>query len=384
MKKLQEDPLAISLRNSSYADVVMLLTLNTTSPGHSATGDAHNYVTNTAHGFGCAMLTTALTQFKLTHGIGHMIGARHQRCSACTTICNPTAFGWARAFLTPPVPGLQLFRTIMADCDVFQTTRIGRWSAPNMPSVLGGISLPTGSLIENNAKRLRNRACDVSDFRSDPPNPPPPSIGITVKKDFPMVANCETCILKCSTAIFRAEFVSSLPPNPNNVPIHYKFEFSSNGFSWDASSINTNNSHTFFTPDHPNIGNAFDVRVSAYWGTDLTTPFSVSSPQPYYKVDCYTGGSGGQRSDLGKNQQNLEDDVAVYPNPIEDVLFIEGIKPNSKIILTDLSGKIMIEKFCIEVVDNKTNLSTEKISSGIYLLTISDTSSRVIKKLIKI
>ena len=84
---------------------------------------------------------------------------------------------------------------------------------------------------------------------------------------------------------------------------------------------------------------------------------------------------------LHKNEQ-----VLVYPNPVNDKLFISitGFN-NFTAQLTDAAGKIILQKI-FKVQQNETiSINTNTLSSGLYFLKIIDnkTGTVVVKKVSK-
>lgn len=153
-----------SLREIFFADIVCLIIndVHLQNPPCDASGNAvNNASADEAYCF--AEITAATTQFKATHGIGHVLGLGHQRCLNCWNIRCFASIGNGDAH------GFRInagFRTIMADCD--GTTRVPRWSAVGMPFA----GSPTGDADNDNARKVGERANAVSCFRADPPPPP--------------------------------------------------------------------------------------------------------------------------------------------------------------------------------------------------------------------
>lgn len=57
---------------------------------------------------------------------------------------------------------------------------------------------------------------------------------------------------------------------------------------------------------------------------------------------------------LSTNEINRKDNFSIYPNPVKDILTIEGIAPNTRLIITDLTGKTILSttvKSRIESID---------------------------------
>ncbi len=77
--------------------------------------------------------------------------------------------------------------------------------------------------------------------------------------------------------------------------------------------------------------------------------------------------------------------VKLYPNPINDVLFIDCEKTIQNIQLTDMSGKIRVAKKVSQISGNKHQIDLSKLLPGAYILkiTMSDNTihnSSILKK----
>ncbi|MDD3739865.1 MAG: C10 family peptidase [Bacteroidales bacterium] len=82
---------------------------------------------------------------------------------------------------------------------------------------------------------------------------------------------------------------------------------------------------------------------------------------------------------LGVNSNNLNSDINVYPNPANDEIFIYGLDSKSKIIVQDMSGRIVYnEEF---LVNSKIDISA--FASGIYILKIENQEENKTLKFVK-
>ncbi len=73
--------------------------------------------------------------------------------------------------------------------------------------------------------------------------------------------------------------------------------------------------------------------------------------------------------------------ISVFPNPSKDYIYVNGLTENSELILTDCTGR--------ELINQKTNIGTsiniEKLTSGIYFLSIVSENKQITKyKLVKL
>lgn len=79
----------------------------------------------------------------------------------------------------------------------------------------------------------------------------------------------------------------------------------------------------------------------------------------------------------GLNIKSTESDIRIYPNPVSEVLYIDGID-NGNITLTSVTGKVVYRNKNVKSID------VSSLSSGVYLLTIQDKdmirTTRILKK----
>lgn len=69
--------------------------------------------------------------------------------------------------------------------------------------------------------------------------------------------------------------------------------------------------------------------------------------------------------DLSTNRINSKDNFSIYPNPVKDILTIEGISPNTQLIITDLTGKTILST---TVKDNKGSIDVSRLPAGVYFI----------------
>ncbi len=79
------------------------------------------------------------------------------------------------------------------------------------------------------------------------------------------------------------------------------------------------------------------------------------------------------------NENALPGLVNVYPNPADDVLYISGLEGNSSAVISDLTGKTVLE---IQD-DNIDQIDISGLKSGMYMLTCSNDKGILNKIIIK-
>ena len=72
--------------------------------------------------------------------------------------------------------------------------------------------------------------------------------------------------------------------------------------------------------------------------------------------------------------------MKIYPNPLQDVFYIDLSGPNSTLTLSDESGKKILTKKCGKTV----TLDLSKNPVGIYYLLIKNASKTATLKVLKI
>jgi len=79
---------------------------------------------------------------------------------------------------------------------------------------------------------------------------------------------------------------------------------------------------------------------------------------------------------LGVDDQN-QLDISIYPNPVIDKLFIQGLSNPTKISVYDILGKLVLSK------TTSSEINVDNLQSGIYILKIVDNQKEIVRKFIK-
>lgn len=71
-------------------------------------------------------------------------------------------------------------------------------------------------------------------------------------------------------------------------------------------------------------------------------------------------------------------DIKTYPNPVNDILYLQGLKENTKVSITDIQGKKVL-------VNNPVNnqIDVSRLRKGIYLIEFETNHILTTKKFIK-
>lgn len=87
--------------------------------------------------------------------------------------------------------------------------------------------------------------------------------------------------------------------------------------------------------------------------------------------------TNNQANDVVDNLLSL--DIKLYPNPTSKSFCISGFEDRADLILTDMSGKVMLAK----QVSNKEIVSISSLPNGIYIVQLITNTKVINKKLVK-
>ena len=66
-------------------------------------------------------------------------------------------------------------------------------------------------------------------------------------------------------------------------------------------------------------------------------------------------------------ENNSQSELRIYPNPVKNNLTLVGIKVNSRIVVLDLTGKVVFSK---NIDSNNAQLDMSSLLKGMYLIQI--------------
>ena len=75
--------------------------------------------------------------------------------------------------------------------------------------------------------------------------------------------------------------------------------------------------------------------------------------------------------------ETTQTNYQIYPNPVNDVLTIEG--PSGLITVTNINGKLVIER----THNIQSNIDFSKLPAGVYILNINTPNGTVKRRVIK-
>ena len=84
---------------------------------------------------------------------------------------------------------------------------------------------------------------------------------------------------------------------------------------------------------------------------------------------------------VGINSISDNESISIYPQPAIEKLFINLLSNNYNLLqIADLKGNVLIEQ---DICSEKEVVYIESLSSGVYILLISNQFERVVKKFVK-
>jgi hypothetical protein len=119
---------------------------------------------------------------------------------------------------------------------------------------------------------------------------------------------------------------------------------------------------------------AFNQNISSWCVSNISSePFNFSLDSP---LSISNKPVWGTCSSLGINDQNLTN-VSIYPNPVIDKLFIQGLSSLSKVSIYNVLGKLVLSQTISEEID------VNQLSKGVYILKVIDEQKETTRKFIK-
>jgi len=76
--------------------------------------------------------------------------------------------------------------------------------------------------------------------------------------------------------------------------------------------------------------------------------------------------------------QKIAESISIYPNPIREGFYVNGINDTANISIVDYNGKIIVNRQIFE----KEYIPTSNLKSGCYLISITTKDSKVNMKII--
>ena len=123
-----------------------------------------------------------------------------------------------------------------------------------------------------------------------------------------------------------------------------------------------------------NIGFDSSIDNSQYNFINVTGSWQQSADPGSIMIRPVVGGNYF----IGVDEQLVEQDVRIYPNPASSSIHIDGVSNGTSIAVYDIMGRqVMQEAF-------RNELSVSHLSNGLYLLNITTAEGNVITKKIMV
>lgn len=188
----------------------------------------------------------------------------------------------------------------------------------------------------------------------------------------------------------------------SNRPLHQKML--ANGYQDDLYDVVCYLVNYDFTPWHfePIIDSLADV-IRPYVYADPNKFFSNSNFEDNIEMDIVVPGTPGgsniagiksfianRRSSLiaelaangcvvGVDEENMENQLVVYPNPASERLYLNNVPDNSEMFIYDLTGKLVLKSTLKNDANNMINIGA--LSKGAYVLSVKNLTFGVQKNL---
>ena len=136
--------------------------------------------------------------------------------------------------------------------------------------------------------------------------------------------------------------------------------------TWDVSSV-TDMGYMFELT-------TFNQDISSWCVTNIVSePSYFSSNSPLSEINKPIWGTCPS---FGIDDQN-QLDISIYPNPVSDIVYIDGSSSQLKIVVFDILGKQVLNK------SNTNTINVSLLSKGVYFIKVSDGINSSTKKFIK-
>ncbi|HBX53787.1 MAG: hypothetical protein A2275_07285 [Bacteroidetes bacterium RIFOXYA12_FULL_35_11] len=144
----------------------------------------------------------------------------------------------------------------------------------------------------------------------------------------------------------------------------------------------------FLSANHQSGGTWIDTDVTgALYGTNFVT--GLVTTNNYYHFTYVVNGNSPCPNDSAKItlyvqicsgiEGNNLNQIAIYPNPVNDKLTIETMS-NSTVEIINSQGQIIKN---LELINSKNNIDLKKLIGGVYTIKIKNDDGIIVKKLIK-
>ncbi|MEO8147802.1 MAG: choice-of-anchor J domain-containing protein [Bacteroidia bacterium] len=193
-------------------------------------------------------------------------------------------------------------------------------------------------------------------------------------------------------AISSADITGSNDPlNDPSVLATYSFTSpapatSTRTFIYDGTAVFITGGNTYYwTPVV--FGNATSTASSPVFLNELTLDSTCTTTGTSLAVNVRAQGDPFCNVGINENLPGKQTSIAVYPSPARDIVqvdFMNSAVSNTKVSVTDITGRTLIEKqFNALAGTNSLKLPVKQLTAGVYFLNVSDLQGKRVVKFTK-
>ncbi len=82
---------------------------------------------------------------------------------------------------------------------------------------------------------------------------------------------------------------------------------------------------------------------------------------------------------VSDGENNMEKELKIYPNPVNNILFVENAEKYKRLTITDMYGRVVLKRKKLTVSEN---IACDDFSAGIYFIRLENSSKVVTRKVI--
>ena len=82
-------------------------------------------------------------------------------------------------------------------------------------------------------------------------------------------------------------------------------------------------------------------------------------------------------SSLSINDPIITNNLLLYPNPVDDKLFIQGLQKETKVSIYNILGKLVLSKTTSSEID------VNNLKTGIYFIKVTDIEGQLVRRFMK-
>ncbi|ADR20734.1 hypothetical protein MATR_16400 [Marivirga tractuosa] len=159
--------------------------------------------------------------------------------------------------------------------------------------------------------------------------------------------------------------------NNNNVKIVMMGNFSKATQSFEQQILQSGTWHDYLTGKEIEIGSEVDFNL-------IPGEFRILTSEP---IENYIDDAEQEEIVLANERSHFIDNTKVFPNPVQDQLFIEVEQPIKNLFITDLSGKSIPAR--VNKSNNRYTIDLSTLESGIYFVNYLNHNKQRQQKIIK-